>query len=339
MPHAAKCLKEYATRRNLIDACYKIQNKAFEPSEDFASLLGDAQRSILEVEDGCSPGESFCSMKDLTQKSIDRYAAAKTRQEIKAIPTGFPTIVRITGGGFRGSKLIIIAARPRIGKTALMLNMASNMAKRGRQVGIFSLEMDMDELDDRWMASESGVNSMRLVNGMDEQEWERVVMVADKKSEWPILVDDQGGLTVDDLARRAKKMRQMGVEVIFIDQLSKIKGDNKQSEWEKNTKNVVALSNLKKELRLPIVLLAQSGRKTTESADKKPTLETLKMTGALEEEADVVLLGHRKFVYSKLPADADNAEWEIAKQRQGPEWNVEMKWDAKRTKFYEEARV
>ena len=333
--YATGVIKDYSVRRTLIQACHEIQTKAYGPCCDIPVLLDESQRKILDLGQ-CGVTDSFCSMRDLTNQRLDRYAAAKDNKRIPAVPTGFPTIDRLTGGGFRWSKLVIIAARPRIGKTALMLNMARHMAFKRRKVGIFSLEMDKEELDDRWMAGESGVNSMRLINGMDDQEWQRVVGAAEVKAEWPILIDDYGGLTVEELSRRAREMVKMGCEVIFIDQLSKIKCDQKKSAWEANTQNVIAVSHLKKGLKIPVVLLAQVNRKITEAANKRPTLETLKMTGALEEEADIILLGHRDYVYTHDEKDADNAVWEIAKQRQGPEWTVEMKWDAKKTRFYEE---
>lgn len=339
MAHFTARIRNDATRRRLIAACHEIQKTAYDRNEDVCEVIGSAQEKILAVDGTGAAADSICTMYDLTQQSIDRYREAMEKKSDRAVSTGFPTLDRLTGGGFRGSKLIIIAARPRIGKTALMLNMASNMARRGNTVGIFSLEMDKEELDDRWTAGESGVNSMRLINGMDADQWEKVMDVAEEKSTWPILIDDSGGLSVHELKRRARKMVQMGARIIFVDQLSKLKTDARKSAWESNTQNVIDIGALKKELRIPIVLLAQVNRKAEDTLNKKPSLATLKMTGSLEEEADIILLGHREHVYTKDDAYERRAEWEIAKHRQGPEWNIIMDWDAKRTRFTEGATL
>jgi replicative DNA helicase len=339
MPHFSKKLREYATRRQLIVTCHEISKSAYNTTDDVSGVISAAQDKMLGIDASKAAADSICTMYDLTQQSIDRYQAAREDREIKAVPTGFPTLDRLTGGGFRGSKLIIIAARPGIGKTALMLNMASNMAQRGHMVGIFSLEMDKEELDDRWMSAETGISSLRLISGMGEGEWKRVVSVAENKSTWPILVDDTGNLPAHELKRRARKMVQMGAKIIFIDQLSRLKGYPNKNTWESNTQNVADVGAMKKELRLPIVLLAQVSRKAEETASKKPSLATLKMTGALEEDADLILLGHRDFAYTKDEAYERRAEWELAKHRQGPTWNIIMDWDAKRTRFTEEANL
>ena len=149
---------------------------------------------------------------------------------------------RLTGG-LRGPKLIIIAARPAVGKTAFMCNLVQNMAGNGTTCGVFELEMGRDELDDRWFAAMTGINSFKLTTGrgFTEDDWTKITDCAGRKSDWPVMVDDTGGLTIAQLKRRAKKMKRDGAEIIFIDQLSKIAGNRNLSSYERNTAHVEEL--------------------------------------------------------------------------------------------------
>jgi replicative DNA helicase len=249
------------------------------------------------------------------------------------IKTGFRSIDSLTGG-FWGALFIIIAARPGIGKTAFMLNMAKNMASCGHRVGIFSIEMDKESLIDRQIASLSGINSIRLRTGrIGTEDWKAINQAAEKIYNLPIVIDDTGGLTIQELKRRARLMAKKGAEIIFIDQLSKIRGGTGQSDWEKRSCVVNELAEFKKELRIPIVLLAQINRKAEDT--RKPSLNHLKSTGSLEEDCDLCLIGHRDFPYTRKPEDETKANWELAKNRNGATTDIPMQWDGKTTTFYE----
>lgn len=219
--------------------------------------------------------------------------------------------------------------------TAIMMNMATNMAKAGRKIGIFSIEMDKEELVDRLISSKSGVNTIKLASGwgLNSEEWEKITYAAERIYEYPIIIDDTGGLKIQELKRRARKMVKDGIEIIFIDQLSKIRGGKGRSEYEQRSYIVNEIAILKKELRIPICLLAQINRKLEDRTNKKPTLGDLKSTGSLEEDADLVLLGHRKYEYTKAKEDKHHAEWEIAKHRQGATCNIKMYWNGKTVTF------
>lgn len=311
-----------------IDACYS--------TTDIPETLDNIQKAILSIEIN-GHKDSYINMADMTYQSIERYEALQEGRGPAPVKTGFPTIDKLTGGGFRGSKLIIIAGRPRMGKTSIMLNMARNMAKNGDMVGIFSIEMDKEELDDRFTASETGINSLKLSSGkwLNADDWVRIAEASGEKSTWPIIIDDTGGIGIMELKRRSRVMKKAGVKIIFIDQLSKIRSAIKGSEYERRTDTVNELAILKKELRIPVVLLAQIRRKYDNLSVKKPTLENLKSTGALEEDTDIVLLLHREYEYTKADEDKDKAELEIAKQRSGPERNILLNWTAKVTLFTE----
>jgi len=174
---------------------------------------------------------------------------------------------------------------------------------------------------------------LRFGKGPDKYDWEKIIEASDRKSKWPIIIDDTGALPIMELCRRARKMKRVGCEVIFIDQFSKIKGDRRKTKFEEATEIVERLGDLKKELRIPIILLAQINRKLEDRVNKKPTLADLKNTGQLEEEADIVLLLHREEEYNPLPENKGKANLEIAKHRGGPCRDIELLWDAKRTLF------
>jgi len=328
-------VKTKAVLRKMIEVQVKNIDICYETT-DVKETLDNVQNSILGIEIN-NHNENCISMADMTFQSIERYEALQEDRGPVPVRTGFPTVDKLTGGGFRGSKLIIIAGRPRMGKTSIMLNMARNMAKNGDKVGIFSIEMDKEELDDRLTSSETGINSLKLSSGkwLSADDWERITEASAEKSTWPIIIDDTGGIGIMELKRRARVMKKSGVRIIFIDQLSKIRSAIKGSEYERRTDTVNELAFLKKELRIPIVLLAQIRRSYDNRKIKKPTIEDLKSTGALEEDTDIVLLLHREYEYTKAEEDKNNAELEIAKQRSGPERNILLNWTAKLTTFTE----
>ena len=332
----------YATARKALYETQKAERRIFSASseEELLEVIEAAQVAFVGI-DLKNPGQStFTSMEDLTNQTIDRYEALNAGGLPTGIKTGLSELDAITGG-FGGSKLIIIAARTRMGKTSLMQSMARNMAKAGHKVGIFSIEMDKEEIDDGFFSKESGINSMRLTRGAGEgkagphrDDWEAITEAAGRKASWPIWIDDTGGLKIAELKRRARRMKKLhGVEIIFIDQLSKIKGNRSKSKFEEATQIVEEIGDLKKELRIPIVLLAQVNRKLEDRTIKEPTLSDLKNTGQLEEEADIVLLLHREYEYTHKPEDAEKALLIIAKHRGGPCRDIQLNWDAKRTLF------
>ena len=320
---AAILRKTIAISNNIINACYA--------NADAKEVIADAQKNILSIDS--LTRDNFTTMEDLTVQSIDRYEN-RGNKNTKKIKTGFFELDTLTGG-IGGSKLIILAARPRIGKTAMLLNMAKYISSHGSMVGVFEIEMDKEDLDDRLMSSFTGINTIKLQSGkyLNHDDWLRINESAEIKSNLPILIDDTGGLKIAELKRRARKMKKMGCKIIFIDQLSKIIGDRRKSKFEEATGIVEELGHLKKELRMPIVLLAQINRKSIDRQDRKPMLEDLKNTGQLEEEGDLVLLIHRPYVYTKNPDEEKVAILDIAKNRGGPERAIDLEWNGKTTTF------
>lgn len=333
--HYAKIIKKASVGRQLIAAANEIAKSAYDPQLNILDVLDEAQTKIINIK-AETGNDDFAWVQDLVIQRVEQYEKMAKQKGVLGIQTGFSDIDRLTGG-FRGSKFIVIAARPRIGKSAIMLNMAAHMASAGHKVGIFSIEMDKEELIDRLVAAKSGVNSIKLLSGqgLSEENWGKINSAAEIIYSYPIVIDDTGGLKIQELKRRSRKMVKDGVEIVFIDQLSKIRGGKGRSEYEQRSSVVNEIAILKKELRVPICLLAQINRKLEDRTSKKPTLGDLKSTGSLEEDSDLILLGHRKYEYTKAEEDKHHAEWELAKHRQGATCNVEMYWNGKTVTFSE----
>lgn len=330
--HHCDLVRGKAILRRIIDRCTLSVQECFTGSLETSEIISSIQTDILNMKYDLH-SDSFRTMKDIMPDTIERYEAMNERRSSSGIKTGFEEIDLCTGG-FHRSKFIIIAARPRIGKTSLMMNMAVNMADAGTHVGILSIEMEESELTDKIIAMKTGINTMRLSvgTGPNGEDWVKIHRVGGDVQLLPITIDDTGGLTISEVRRKVKKMVKDGAKIVFIDQLSKIRGDRKKSKFEEVSAIVEDLATLKKELRIPIVLLAQINRGAVNREGNKPTLENLKNTGQIEEDADIIFLGHRPNVYDKNE-DSSKAVWEIAKHRGGPEREIKMKWYGKITTF------
>lgn len=345
MAHYARMVKDKAMLRALLERSQRIAERCFDGGEA-SEVLDWAQSQVLGID--LPTTAKWFDMNELSSATLDRIEKAMQGDDGAAVPTMLPTLDRVTGGGLRGGLLGIIAGRPRMGKTSLMTTLAANMARRGECIGVFSIEMPKEEIDLRWLSMMTGINTValraghRLVNGrrvpLAVDDWEKIATASDRKSRWRILVDDTAGLRIQELKRRARMMVKSGARVVFIDQLSKIRGGEGKTIFEQNSNIVNELAELKKELGIPVILLAQVGRKAEDRSDKVPGLADLKMTGSLEEDADIIIIVHREFEYSGKPEHEREALIHVAKHRNGPEWRIQAAWDAQRTMFYEEAQ-
>lgn len=332
----ASIVRQKSLARKFLKISQRNIQAVLESNGDLCEILETAQKEILNIGMGIK-SESFCHIRDLTLQSVERYGSLMEKKKEYGIKTGYPSIDILTGG-FLGSKLIIIAARPKIGKTAFSLSMARNMAKSGHMVGFFELEMDKEDIDDRWMAMETGINTMQLATGRGpaRDQWKTITEAANRKYQWSILIDDMGGPDIAELKRRIRKMVQQGCQIIFIDQLSKIRSsDKRKGSWETNTDHVVELKQTAKELKTPIVLLVQLNRDVEKRKPPIPTAADFKLTGAIEEEADMAFLGYRRYPYTEKPEDLNYAWWYLALNRNGPTRRIMMNWEPKTTLFTE----
>jgi len=329
---------EHSALRQAISLCQKSMSDLHNCSGNVADVIDEIQTKFLQL--GVrGTKQQYETMRELMHQTIDRYRSLREGKE-RGIKTGFFLLDQATGG-FRGSQFIVIAGRPGMGKSSLALNMADYCGQCAIPCGIFSLEMDKEEWNDRLITLKTGISTSRLNKdgGADARDWQSIMNAASVIAEYPIMLDDNGGLTVAEIKRRARIMVKNGARIIFIDQLSKIRGRGKD-RFEKAANVVNELSTFPKEVRIPIVLLAQINREAEKRGGQnvtrwthKPTVSMLKDTGTLEEDADIVLLVYRPYVYTKAREDDGFANLEIAKHRGGPTLDIELKWDGRRMAF------
>ncbi|MBW1984506.1 MAG: replicative DNA helicase [Deltaproteobacteria bacterium] len=321
--HYAKIVHEKAYLRRLIEKANEITKRCFEDSEDVDEVIDFAERSIFEIS-GDKIGPSFHSISQIVEKSIDTLEKRQRNKSlVTGVPTGFKKLDTDTSG-LQKSDLIIIAARPGMGKTAFALNIARNAAIESNiPVSVFSLEMSKEQLAMRLLSSEAKVNSTRIRGGfLNQDDWHQINNAAGRLYEAPIYIDDSPSLTALELrakARRMKMEKDIGIIIIDYLQLMKIRGmaERRDLEISEISRSLKALA---KELDIPVVALSQLNRKLEERSDKRPQLSDLRESGALEQDSDVVMFIYRDDEYNKDESNPKKGTAEILlkKQRNGP---------------------
>ncbi len=251
------------------------------------------------------------------------------------ITTGFHKLNNYIGGGFYPD-YIILAARPKQGKTALAVTMATYELENDHTVGYISIEPTRKEIINRILAQKSKINLLHFRDGkFTQDEWQRLATWHSRISTWKLFIEDvRPGIPVDDVVRRCRLMKKKGVEIIYIDQLSKIDGKGKSS-YDKASYACDILSAMPQELGIPIVLINQINREAVKNGDWQPQLHHLKNTGSLEENADLVLLIYREYEYTHDESKISDAVIDIAAHRHGPSGIIECGWTGKFGQFYE----
>lgn len=309
----AKAVKDLALVRNAILACCEIMEEGFKTQKP-EEFVDNAQRTILSLQT-TSVKDKFTTLSDLMIDTIKNINTAQTKKEGFGLNFGMPSLSNAMF--IHGSKLIIIAARPGVGKTALMLSESRFLAQMGIKNGVLSIEMDKEALGDRLLSVDSNINSLKFYNKntLDDSDLSNLEISASGLSGLPILIDDEK-CNIQDVKRKCRKMKKEGCQIIFIDQLSKISFDKKLSDYQGYSRNCSEIAELKKELRIPIVLLCQINRNVETRNNKRPTLADLKQTGQIEEDADMIFFIYREWLYDKQ-IDPSRTEIELAKNRNG----------------------
>lgn len=306
-------VKDFSSRRKTITACMKIIDNGYK-DHDTKDYILKAQTSIMGIGSG-NTNDKFFTMSDLMDETIDRIEQAQKSEHSLNLDFGMPSLKNAMF--IYGSKLIIISGRPGMGKTGLMLSISKHLGYQGVKNGILSIEMDRGEISDRYLSDEADINALKFYakNQFDKKGLSHLETFASQLSGLPIIVDDSK-CNIEDVKRKCRKMKNEGCEVIFIDQLSKISYASKLSEFQGYSRNCAELALLKKELRIPIVLLCQIGRKVEDRGDKRPMLSDLKQTGQIEEDADMIFFLYRDGYYNDK-TDQSCTEIRIAKNRNG----------------------
>jgi replicative DNA helicase len=323
----AKIIKEKSILRKLINRATEIISQGYADSGDVDEFLDRAERSIFEIsEDRVRP--SFYPIKDIIKSSFKTIEKLyEKRQLITGVATGFTKLDELTSG-LQPSDLIIVAGRPSMGKTAFALNIAQHAAIQGGiPSAIFSLEMAKEQLALRMLCSEAKVDAHRLRGGfLSEADWPKLTRAAGNLSEAPIFIDDTPGLTALEMrakSRRLKAERKLGL--VIVDYLQLMRGraasDNREQEISDISRSLKALA---KELTVPVIALSQLNRRVEERGDKRPQLADLRESGAIEQDADVIIFLYREEIYNRSENNKGKAEIIIGKQRNGPTDKFEL---------------
>src|SRR5436853_1242772 len=338
--HYARIIKEKATLRNLIFSANKILATAYAGEDEADLILDQAEHAIFAIADD-KVRDGFVSLRDLAQNSLDTIEKLHARKElITGVPTGFTDLEEMMSG-LQPSDLIIVAARPSMGKTSLVLNMAQHVGTRtGRTAGMFSLEMSKEQLFLRMLTAEARIDAHRLRGGfLGERDWGKLSQALGTLSEAKIFIDDTPSIGVLEMRAKCRRLQaEHGLHMVMIDYVQLMQG---RGRFENRTLEVASISRslkgLAKELRVPVVLLSQLSRAPESRSDHRPQLSDLRESGALEQDADVVAFIYREEMYqdkSQPPTDAQGvAEIILAKQRNSPTGIVRLAFIREFTRF------
>jgi replicative DNA helicase len=341
--HYARIVKEKSVLRNLAFSAAAIQEQALAAGDDADVILDRAESTIFQIaEDRVRAG--LIGVKELVRDNFERLERIFSEgRRITGLATGYAGLDNETAG-LQPSELVILAARPSMGKTALALNIAENVAVRNREpVAVFSLEMSKESLLLRMLASEARVDAHKFRTGhMGRDDWNKITRALTSLGDAPLWIDDSASSTVLEMGAKARRLkRDRGLSLMIVDYLQLVvptnsgRGTNRQEEVSSISR---ALKGLAKELKVPVVVLSQLTR-APEREERKPQLSDLRESGAIEQDADVVLFINRpNFYKTDLPEeDRAKAELIIAKQRNGPTGNLNFVFLARHTRFEEAA--
>ena len=307
---------DYTARRAML-----ICSEAVTTLQTSRDPMGDVSTLARRISSlNTDSNDSFVDAMELTVSSYETIEERINNELAQGLPLGFRSFDKLCN--INGQLFVVISGRPSMGKTALMLTAARTQLNRDHKVGIFSLEMPRRKLDQRWIQMDTGLNTVRMnqYRGLNEKELRRVRESCEMRADWNLFIDDSA-TNIDAIERKIRKMKKLGVEIIYIDQLSKIRGA-KGKEYERFTEYSNRLFQMTKELDITIVLLAQLRRPQDGVAVKKPTLSNLKGSGAIEEDADMVFFIHRPEYYAQTDEEIarldGQAYIDLAKHRDGP---------------------
>jgi replicative DNA helicase len=334
----ARIVKEKATLRNLIYAANKILTSAYEADQESDLILDEAESAIFAVADDRLKS-GFVAMRDLVKESFPKIELLfEQKRLVTGVATGFVDLDTMTRG-LQPGDLVIIAARPSMGKTSLVLNIAQYVAVQpDSTVGFFSLEMSKESLFIRLLTSEAQIDSHRLMSGaIGQKDYGRISHALETLSAMRLFVDDTAGIGVLEMRAKARRLQaEHGLSLLVVDYIQLMSG---RGRFENRTLELASISRslkgLAKELNVPIVVLSQLSRAPESRSDHRPQLSDLRESGALEQDADLVLLIYRDDVYNKDPnsPDAGTAELIVAKQRNGPTGIVRLAFLREQTRF------
>jgi len=331
----AKIVHEKAIARNLLHASIEIATRCYDDSEDVNDILEDAEQKIFSISEG-KIKQGFTPLDEIVKKGFEHIEELAERKSlVTGVPTGFVELDYMTSG-LQPSDLIIVAARPAMGKTSLCLNMAQHIGVREKiPAAIFSLEMSKEQLGIRLLCATSRLNSHNVrIGKLDDEDWQKLAHATEVLSKAPIYIDDTPALSILEMRAKAKRLKlEKDLGVVIVDYLQLMQArrrhENRQQEITEISRSLKALA---KELNVPVIALSQLSRAVEQRTDKRPQLSDLRESGAIEQDADVVMFIYRPEIYGIDGAEGI-AEIIIGKQRNGPVGTVPLVFIKEYTRF------
>ncbi|MDY8165581.1 replicative DNA helicase [Bacillus thuringiensis] len=333
----ARIIAEKALLRRLIRTATHIVSDGYEREDDVDGLLNEAEKKILEVSHQTN-AKAFQNIKDVLVDAYDKIELLHNQKgEVTGIPTGFTELDKMTAG-FQRNDLIIVAARPSVGKTAFSLNIAQNVAtKTDENVAIFSLEMGSDQLVMRMLCAEGNIDAQRLRTGsLTSDDWAKLTMAMGSLSNAGIYIDDTPGIKVNEIRAKCRRLKQeQGLGMVLIDYLQLIQGSGKSGENRQQEVSEISrtLKGIARELQVPVIALSQLSRGVESRQDKRPMMSDIRESGSIEQDADIVAFLYREDYYDRETENKNTIEIIIAKQRNGPVGSVELAFVKEFNKF------
>lgn len=334
----ARIVEEKALLRGLITTATHIAGMGYDANEEVEHILDQAEKMMLGVA-GRKVGQAFSPIKDIVSKAMEKIEQLyQSKGGITGVATGFKDLDRLTSG-LQPSDLILVAARPSMGKTAFTLNIASNIALREKKaVAFFSLEMSKEQLVQRMICAEAAIDASRLrIGDLSDSDWPKLINACTRLYEAPIFIDDTAGITVVEMRSKARRLKiEHDLKLIIIDYLQLMQGsgskggENRQQEISEISRSLKALA---RELNVPIIALSQLSRSVESRQVKKPMLSDLRESGSLEQDADIVAFLYREDYYDPDTDKKNITEIIIAKHRNGPVDTVQLFFHKQFTKF------
>ena len=335
--HYAEIVKDKSTLRQLIKTCNDVSSQCYEGKADINAVIDQAEKGIFNVSEGRNTGDGR-HIRDIAVSAFEKIEDIyKNKGKLTGVPTGFVDFDAKTAG-LQKSDLILLAARPSMGKTAFALNIAQNAAVRHNvPVAIFSLEMSEEQLVNRMLCAEALVDAQKVRTGeLNSDDWSKLVESMGVLSEAPIYIDDTPGITAMEIRAKCRRLKiEKGLGLVVIDYLQLMSGsgrsDSRQQEISEISRSLKAIA---REIEAPVIALSQLSRACEARSDHRPMLSDLRESGAIEQDADLVAFLYRDEYYFPEKTEKKNqAELIIAKQRNGPTGTVNLTWLGQYTKF------
>ncbi len=334
----AKIIKEHAVRRQLIANSTKFIENAYDQSLEIGDIIDNAEQSVFSVSQQ-NVKRDFIQIRDALAQSFDRLDdLQKNSNKLRGVPTGFRDLDNKLAG-LQDSNLIILAGRPGTGKTSFALNIAQHVSVNANlPVGIFSLEMSQEELVDRLLVAQADIDAWRLKTGkLDDHDFDKLSHAMGQLAEAQLYIDDTPGSSLSEIRTKARRLQmEHGLKLLVVDYLQLIHSRNLENRVQEVSEISQGLKNLARELKIPVLALSQLSRAVESRGSRKPQLADLRESGAIEQDADVVM-----FLYLEDPENREQIKLDIQKHRNGATGEIDLMFRGERTKFYgmEKART